>query len=176
MNKKVSEIKKVLNAELALAKAEKDKTKSAKMSTDAIAKANKAISEQIKYKIEERDMLRLGLEQMNATEKAQGSLNIQQESARKEQKRLIAQRNEHIRLLKDERSQLGDVTDAVKEEIKATKESTTGIKEKTKELLGLTEAQKEFLRSLDVDQEIAINALEFNIEDAEAQTDAGSIE
>lgn len=54
----------------------------------------------------------------------------------------------------------------------STKAETEAIKEKKKELMGLTYAQKEYLRSLDVDQEIAINALEFNIEDAEAQTDA----
>lgn len=65
-----------------------------------------------------------------------------------------------------------ETTQSINTETTATKESTKAIKEKTKELLGLTYAQKEFLRSLDVDQEIKINALEFNIEDAQANTDA----
>jgi TP901 family phage tail tape measure protein len=65
-----------------------------------------------------------------------------------------------------------DTDIAINDLTESTKAETKAIKEKKKELLGLTEAQKEYLRSLDVDQEIAINALEFNIEDAEAQTDA----
>ena len=131
--------------------ANKKLTESEKLTakTEATEKATAAVTDQIKVLRERRNMLLLGLEAFNKTEKAQGRLTVKQEAARKEQRRLINADAGQIVMLKDFRESLQSNTAAFVESndemsngLRTVKAINKEIAEVNKQLL-LTTARSE---------------------------------